>query len=238
MKENKICKGINKAHGYAGCGKPTDVKRRKYGLCPSCLIDWATTNESGKIWYQTQFIPKVKKITEKEQRKKTREERESIINYREKLQTEIQKIARLIDIGLPCLALGYHPDQMHGGHIYSKGSNKTMALNLHNIHRQSAKSNWTHNDDGLLREKLVEEYGYEYHDFISGLRKTPALHYTNMEYKDFYRKACKASKFLKQSGQTFNKEERIIMRNRINLELGIYDKEFSTFNIKEHANID
>lgn len=226
----KPCKGINKCHGIEGCG--TLSSNRKYGLCPSCLWEWMCKNENGILYREKKFIPRVKKATEKEQRKKQREEKEKFINYRSKLQTEIQKIARLIDIGLPCLALGYHPNQIHGGHIFSKGSNKTMALNLHNVHRQSSQSNHSHNDDGLLREKLAEEYGKGYYEFISQLRRTPSLHYSNLEYKEFYRKACKESKFLKQSGQTFNKEERLIMRNRINQELGIYDNEYCEYRQK------
>lgn len=228
MKELKICKGIGKGKGYKGCGQMVKANTRRYGLCMSCYPDFILNTDYGKILLQKATI-KGKQKAEKEQRKRTKEERELLVNYREKLQTEIQKIARLIDIGLPCLALGYHPDQMHGGHIFSKGSNKTIALNLHNIHRQSSQSNWTHNDDGLLREKLAEEYGQEYYEFVSGLRKIPALHYTNMDYKAFYKKARKESKLLKQSGQNFNKKERLIMRNRINLELGIYDKEYCVF---------
>ena len=73
MKTQKICKGQNRAHGYVGCGKVTDVKRLKYGICPSCLIDWGTTTEGGKLWYSTMFLPKVKRVTQKEQRKKTNE---------------------------------------------------------------------------------------------------------------------------------------------------------------------
>ena len=43
MMKTKTCKGINKAKGVKGCGK--ESLNRKFGLCPSCLYEWATTND-------------------------------------------------------------------------------------------------------------------------------------------------------------------------------------------------
>ena len=219
----KVCKGIGRAVGIGGCGKQSN--NRKFGLCPSCLIHWAYNNEYGKVWYAKSFLPKVKKVTKQHKDTKKRKDKEKITLWRPKLQTKIQQISRLIDIGLPCLARGYHSGQIHGGHVWGKGSNTTMALNLHNIHRQSAQSNKWGNDDGLLRERLGEEYGESYLDFVRGLKTTPTLHWANVDYMDFYTKACKISNELRKKGERFDLNDRIKMRNEINLELGIYENE-------------
>ena len=233
MIKEKECKGHGKAFGANACGKMTEVSKRKYGLCPSCYWNWMQTSEAGKIHYQKQFLPMAKKQTEKRAKEEKQRLTDELTNWRDKLQSKVQEISRLIDVGLPCLALGYHAGQIHGGHIFSKGSNKTIALNLHNIHRQSAQSNHSHNDDGLLREKLAKEYGKDYFEFISELRRCPALHYTNLEYKKFYKKACTIALNLKKAGQNFNKEQRILIRNRLNRELSIYDKEYCDFELKK-----
>lgn len=226
MKAEKVCKGINKAKDFEGCGEIVPSKTRKFGLCGKCFWDWMQNTEGGRIHYQKQFMPKVRKKTETEKRKRTKKEREEMTNWRDdKLQPKLQEIARLLDIGRPCLARGYHADQMHGGHVFSKGANPSMALNLHAIHRQSAQSNHNGNDDGLMRDGIVREYGRGYMDFLFGLKKAPALRYSNLQYLGFYRKACKIANELKRKGEVFNMEERIEMRNRINLELEIYREE-------------
>lgn len=228
----KKCSGINKAKGYNGCGKETAF--RTYGLCASCFWDWMQTTELGKIHYTKSFIPKVDKKIEKEKKAKEIKLKSDFTNWRNKLQTKVQEIARLIDIGLPCLARGYHAGQLHGGHVYAKGGNKTIALNLHNIHRQSAQSNKWQNDDGLLRDGLATEYGMDYFGFVSELRKCQALHYSNMEYEQFYKKACKIANQLKKEGKRFDTLERIEMRNKVNSELGIYDDKFNIYILATH----
>ena len=100
---------------------------------------------------------------------------------------------------------------------------------MHNIHRQCAQSNRWQNDDGLLREGVVREYGQEYMDFISQLRKTPQLHYNNKEYRDLTEKARVIFKQLKEKDRIYSKSERIELRNRVNVQLGIYPYEFCTF---------
>lgn len=223
--KKKICKkGTGKASGFVGCGKEKYIHR--YGLCKDCFFDWLYGTESGKEYLNSTRIKahnKVEKETEKENARIKREQREKIIDYKKKLQDEIQKIARLIDLGQPCLARGIHPNQMHGGHVFSKGSHSNMRFNLHNIHRQSAQSNHFQNEDGLLREGLIKEYGMEYFDYLNSLRSTPTLHYSNEEYKSFYRKACKITRRLMREGHTFDKVGRLEMRNKINAELGIYE---------------
>lgn len=149
------------------------------------------------------------------------------IDYREILQSQVQTLARMVDNGLPCLATG-RTGQIHGGHVYARGGNSSMALNLHNIHRQCAQSNHFQNDDGLMKEGLLNEYGQAYADFVSELRRTPQLRYNKAEYEQF----CKvARKLIKEFEYPENSPKaRIEKRNYINEVLGIYGIELSRFN--------
>jgi hypothetical protein len=151
--------------------------------------------------------------------------------FKERLQTKIQEISRLIDKGLPCLATKAIPKQMHGGHVFARGGNSYMAMNLHNIHRQSAQSNHFQNDDGLMKEGLKNEYGEDYLEFVSNLRRTPNPNLNNMEYASIYKKACKVANKLINLNQEYSLKKRIELRNEVNLELGIYDKEYCVFNL-------
>ena len=138
-------------------------------------------------------------------------------------------IIRLIDRDLPCLAKGIYANQFHAGHIFSRGSNQTIRYNCHNIHRQSAQSNHFQNEDGLLREGLVKEYGQDYMDFISELRRTPKLEYNNQEFHELTLKARIISAKLKKADKVYNLSQRLELRNQINLELGIYQEEYCVF---------
>lgn len=149
--------------------------------------------------------------------------------FKERLQVKIQEITRIIDKDLPCLATGVIPKQMHGGHVFARGGNSYMAMNLHNIHRQSAQSNHFQNDDGLMKEGIKKEYGEEYLEFISNLRRTPCPEITPLEYGTIYKKACKVANKLIKLNLTYPVKKRIELRNEINLELGIYSNEYCIF---------
>ena len=221
----KSCKGTGIAKG-SGCGKLSN--NRKYGLCPTCKIDWAMNTEKGKEWLKKQTAYKMKS-NEKEKKKEDRLKKSLNVDWGKKLQTEINSIVRTIDKGLTCLARNQR-GQIHAGHIFARGGNQTIRYNLHNIHRQSAQSNHHQNDDGLLREGLKNEYGEKYFEFISELRQTPALEFSNSEFRDITKKARVVLKDLKEQDKIYSLSERIEMRNRINIELKIYDKKYLTFN--------
>lgn len=222
--KKQVCKrGINKANGFPGCG--SEAYKKTYGLCDSCLYDWYSTTEAGKIEFEKRKgYLKVKKV--KEEKKETREQKNKLKNWSAELQNKINIIVRLIDKDLPCLATGKNAKQIHAGHVYARGGNQTIRFNLHNIHRQSAQSNHWQNDDGRLREGIVNEYGQEYMDFISNLRRTPQLKYTNEEYHQFYKKASEIVLKMQKEDKRYNKADRKIMRNLINIQLGIYDLEY------------
>lgn len=236
----KICKGVGKAKGF-GCGGELKYSQRnglksykaKYGLgLDCCYTNWliGDTPEAKETF--NSFLISNKNKVEKELKAKEKERKMDIVDWKPKLQVKINFIVRLIDVGLPCLARGYHANQIHAGHIYARGGNQYIRYNLHNIHRQSAQSNNKQNDDGLLREGLVKEYGQKYMDFISELRQTPKLDYMNHEYREFTKHASSIANELKRQGKIFPTiEERINMRNEINNQLGIYDQKYCEFKL-------
>ena len=161
----------------------------------------------------------------------------AVIAYKwsNKLQTEVQYIARLIDSKLPCIASG-ELGQMHGGHVWSKGGSYDCRFNLHNIHRQNAKSNKWKNDDHRMWMGIEREYGKGYHDFVVNLKGKPTQKYTNTEYMEFYDKAVEVSAILKRNPNQKSVAERIRLRNWANEKIGLYDLEKCIFKIKQNNN--
>lgn len=226
--KKKKCKGTTADTKGWGCGK--EVYERVYGLGKMCCYpDWLLNSEAGRLKLEKATL-KAKKEKEREEKRKLKEKKESITDYKKKLQNVVNRIVRYIDIGLPCLAKQKHANQIHAGHVYARGGNQTIRYNLHNIHRQSAQSNHYQNDDGLLREGIVREYGKKYMDFISELRQTPRLEYNNDEFKILFKRASRIANEMKNDGKTYpTPKERIEKRNEINLRLGIYDNKYCEF---------
>jgi hypothetical protein len=173
---------------------------------------------------------RAKKQVQKDERVKDKKLKNEITDWNKKLQIKVQEIARLIDRGQPCLARGYTDCQFHGGHVISRGAGANTKLNLHNIHRQSAQSNHWQNDDALMKRGLELEYGINYLNFVEELRRCPVPKYTNEDYHVFYSIACGVATRLKKAEKEYGLEERIELRNQINLELGIYSEEYCIYN--------
>jgi len=164
--------------------------------------------------------------------RKTKEERKrwEIDNdpgqWKKKLQTQLQRLARIIDEGQPCPATGDLDCQFHGGHVLGKGAFPQCRFNLHNIHRQSARSNNQQADDLLFWKGLCAEYGQAYGDFIYSLRHTPLTKISSREYYELYHRAKRIEKDV-QPGLTII--ERIDLRNAVNVDLGLYEKKYREF---------
>jgi len=177
-------------------------------------------------------MEKVKISKEKSSRQETKLLRENITDYKKFLQEDVQKIAKLIDYGLK----GLHEAKtdtglIQGGHIYSKKNNEQMRFNLHNIHRQGAKSNMALIYDEELKDALKAEYGNNYFEFIKSLKSQPLPKIKQNEYKEYHFKALGIIKRLQLTFASYSKEERLELRNTINKELNIYDDEFTQFKV-------
>lgn len=230
--KQKPCKGTGVTSGL-GCGNPTFNRKLGLGLMCGCYSDFLLKTDAGKVIMQKAMLKgkqTVKKEIVKKSKTEIREQKDKIKNWSAELQKKVNIIVRLIDKGLPCLATQRMAKQTHAGHIFARGGNQTIRFNLHNIHRQSAQSNHFQNDDGLLREGVVREYGQEYMNFISELRRTPALNYSNEQYHEIYKKASKIALRLQKSDLSYDLSNRLQLRDQINVELGIYNYEYCMFN--------
>lgn len=199
---------------------------RKRAIQPVC------NNYDCMVAYAKKVAEKAtqKKIKQEKQERKALKEKLKVntTNWKNKLQTKVQEIARLIDKGLTCIARG-NSNQIHGGHVFPKKGNECMRFNLHGIHRQGAHSNHFQNDDAVMREGVAREYGEKYLEFIKSLTKQPVPKLNNLEYKEKYEIACEISNRLRKLDKEYSLQERIELRNQINLELGIYTKEQCIF---------
>ncbi len=223
----KKCKGTGKAIGY-GCG---DMQlNRKYGLGVNCgcYIKFLLESDEGAKLIEKNRL-KAKKEFKATKRKEHLEKKRELRDYKSKLQSEVQKLARLIDIGNPCLARGNYVEKYDGGHIYTKGAHPEMKFNLHNIHAQGRASNYSQKDDILMYEGLKRVYGKKYQSFVKSLKNKPFKKVLSSEYYEAYQVAVKWSKKLEKEGKSYNIDERIELRNKINKELLIYDEYLCQF---------
>lgn len=233
--KTKPGKGIGKCHGIKGCGKPST--KRKFGLCPACLWEWMCTNDNGKVWRETQFLPRVKKKTEREVKKRNREQKEktkielmSSDKYRAKyVQPIINKIARQIDYGHPCIATGNF-GKMNGGHYISVGANRTTCVNLHNIFIQSFESNHHRSGDTLKYQRgLREVFGQKYFDFIESLKGTPPINFTKQDFIELKERAKYVLETIEKDLKIRTPLERIRLRDWSNRRLTVYNDEQAYF---------
>jgi len=211
------------------CGEkftPTGLGQKH--ISQSHYARWLRETDAGQKEIAKKMDKAKKQVKDKE-KKADKELKDKVTNWKKKLQQKINEIVRLIDKGQLCLARQINAGQLHGGHVFSSGANKNFTYNCHNIHRQSAQSNHWQNDDALMKEGLEREYGRSYLLFVIGLKQTPVPKYSQEEYQMFYSLACGISNRLKKAEREYNLEERIELRNQINIELGIYSEEYCIF---------
>ena len=200
----------------------------KQKTCRNCKTKFTPTYSTTQVVCSPLCAAqKAAKDRAKAEKKKDKADKELITEWDKLLQKKVQEIARFIDHLLPCTANNREANQYHGGHIFARGGNENIKYNLHNIHIQSAQSNHFQKEDYKLKMGIVRVYGKDYLGYIEGLKSTPMVKYTNMEYKDFYRKACEISNTLKKENkdlaQPRTKEQRLLLRDHINQQLGIYN---------------
>ena len=158
----KPCKGIGKCHGIKGCGTLSD--KRKYGLCAKCLFEWATTNDNGKVWYSTQFLPKVAKNASKQRKKRNKEVRESMKSISRLIQearTPFQKWIRQRDVNDACISCGtVNAKIWHAGHYLKAELYTGLIFNEMNVNKQCEKCNtFGGGNESGYRIGLAKKYG-------------------------------------------------------------------------------
>ena len=148
--------------------------------------------------------------------------------YRSKIiQPIINEIARLIDYGQPCIASGRYNGKMAGGHFISVGSNRSVALNLHNIHIQTFESNsFKSGDEAKYRLGIIERYGKDYFEFMESLRNLKNIDLSKQRLSELKPLISQIRNDLKRNPIKRTPQERIALRNEINERIGIYQDIF------------
>lgn len=221
--KKKPCVGQNVAFGFDGCG--TNSLKRTFGLCDSCLYDFYTTTEVGKVLYQKKRNSLNQK-QEKEVRKETKIQKEklkTLSEYKNDLQKEINLIIRLIDNGHSCIATGDFNGKMNAGHYASVGSNPTLRYHLENIWLQSEHSNsWKAGDTLRYQAGIIRLYGSEYLVRLNKFTQYPPIKLTIEDIKRVIPICRGIVKWLKLQDRIFSTEERLSLRIKFNKEIGIY----------------
>lgn len=170
-----------------------------------------------------------KRTQKKEWSKRKRETKERLKTkgeWKNDLQKEINSIIRLIDKGQSCMMCDTdNPKGFSACHYHSVGSNDTLRFHLLNIwgggfHCNSAKGGNIIGYD----EQLLEKYGHERWELIKfGIKRdTKELHLSIDEIKGFIKVTRSVVKELKKADLIYSLENRWLIRERLNEQIGIY----------------
>ena len=225
-KKTTICKGKGNARG-SGCGLEGYIKPLNKGLCTTCWIDWLLNTEKGSEYRIKTTIQAKKTVIHKSKKEKSEGLKKlmSVDAYRAKvLQPIINEISRLIDYGQPCIATNRTTGKMAGGHRKSVGTNRGIALNLHNIHIQCFESNsFRGGDERLYDAGIIRVYGQEYLDYLISIENYTAK-FSKRDLEEAFVKAKEFRNELKNNLQVRNPNERRALRDLGNKKIGLYEK--------------
>lgn len=151
--------------------------------------------------------------------------------WTEFIQPVVNKIARLVDHGQPCIASKLSTGKRNGGHYHSTASNKTISLNLHNIHIQMEQSNNHQGGDSVkYRHGLIDIYGQQYTDYIDMfLMQCPTLNLTKDDLIELKPRLTSIARRLEKLDMIYPAKVRMRLRDEINEEINIYQGEFASF---------
>ena len=160
----KKCKGINKAKAHPGCGE-LHLKRR-FGLCPYCLLDWMDNFEEGREWREKQFLPKVRASMQKTRRKKDKETREklkTITQLINEARKPFQRWIRKRDEKQPCISCGnLNSPVWDAGHYLKAEVFTGLIFDEMNVNKQCRKCNtYLGGNEVEYRKGMVKKYGLE-----------------------------------------------------------------------------
>ena len=202
------------------CGERYQMNKETYSLRSLGVYKRSCTSNECEDKARSKAAKKALKVVRKQQKDKLRE----AIGIKPKkqsqdaLQKSINKIARLLDKGRPCLARPFEAQNiaLQGGHIFSVGSYPALRYNVWNIHGQCHKSNAIlGGEPDLMLEGIERRYGHEQLDKVLSLKSTyKVLKLTNQEKKEALKKANKIIREL-ESGKTYTRDE-------VNEIIGIY----------------
>lgn len=138
-----------------------------------------------------------------------------------------QKLARMIDARfgyVTCIDCGKSfGKQIDGGHFHSKGSNASIAYNLHNLHSQMSNCNQNGLGGGKQMgyyDGLISRYSQDYANYVKYELQTkyPRIGMMNHEIPEY----LKSARALIRNFDTYNFFNAIHARDICNTIIGIY----------------
>lgn len=142
-------------------------------LLSACSIDCVVALANKQMEKKKEQALKEKRKEWQEKKKVWRAELHAGKQTQDPLQKEINKLVRLLDADLPCLARPSEQSQyFDAGHIFSVGSYPSLRYHLWNIHKQSVKSNKELGGESLrMLDGLESRYGSEIREYVESLKK-------------------------------------------------------------------
>lgn len=169
MITQKKCKSQGKAFGFESCGKLTNVKNLKFGLCMNCYPTWLLTTEPGKIYMAKAMtigksdVTKKVKENNRNEKKKLIEKTKTLSKYESEAKKSFQKWIRLRDGDLPCISCNENgKDIWDGGHFFKAEIFSGLIFDIRNCHKQCRKCNrFLGGNEIQYRMGLVNRFGKE-----------------------------------------------------------------------------
>ncbi len=182
-----------------------------------CSLDCALAFAKNKVAKQEQ--------NEWKQRKKeTSIKLKTLSDWQKELEKPINKICCLIDLGTGCISCNGHTTPQCG-HFHSVKSNPSIRYNLHNLHLQDYNCNCAKGSNVQKYDLgLINRYGKEYWEFAKFgiVNQYPILKLQKNEYQEKISIANSIVKELKENTKIYTPLERIELRKKSNIQIGIY----------------
>lgn len=201
------------------CGDYYRITSREYQSKAEAIRKSCSKPECIAKSFKNHFA-KEKKRKEKQEKaawklRKQKWEHELEVAKRDDLQNEVNRIVRLIDQGMPCLANPtYNNTRLEAGHVFPRSGAPGIRYNLWNIHSQGNNSNRSQKDDAKMRDGLVKRYGEKRLEYL----ETERQKYPVIKEIDFDR--TEATKIARQIIREWEKNP--MTRDEVNEALGIY----------------
>jgi len=208
------------------CRKKFEQKIFNYRYCESTPECKEAGNEAKNALIK-KAMEKVKSSKEKKSRQETkvfREKLKTLSDWKNDLQKEINAIVREIDKGHPCISSGRPLGKSYdAGHFLGRQAFPEVRYHLMNIYAQSVEQN-QHKSGNVIgfMSGLEQVFGKEHLESVMALKSLPSLRITIEEIKEAIPRCRGILKWLKLQDRIFTTEERLELRKRFNIEIGIY----------------
>lgn len=206
------------------CRKKFTQKTFNYRYCessPECLAAGKEFQLNARI---KSALNKVRS-DKKEKFKAMKENVKTLSQWKNDLQKEINAIVREIDKGHPCISSNRNLGKsFDAGHFLGRQAFPEVRYNLMNIYAQSVEQNQHKSGNPIgFMQGLEQTFGKEHLKLVMAFKSHPELRITIEEIKEKIPICRSILKWLKLQDRKFTTSERIELREKFNLEIGIYN---------------